>query len=119
MQKYKAPTFDEYNKVMANVEKVKLYSKPEMTKYEFDLVISTRTNQLALGAQPFVDVSDLRTQSNMELRKVALQELKTGKLPFIIKRTLPNNKFEYYRIRDMDLTVVQNMMRDDVTTKSK
>jgi DNA-directed RNA polymerase subunit K/omega len=113
MQKYKAPTFDEYNKVMANVEKTKMYSNPQMTKYEFDLLISTRTNMLSLGAKPFVDVSGLKTQSNMELRKVALREFKEGKMPFIIKRTLPNNKFEYYRIRDMDLTKIIPMMRDD------
>ena len=110
MQKYKAPTFDEYNKVMANVEKTKL-SKAQMTKYEFDLIIGTRTNQLALGAMAFVDVSSLKIKSNLELRKVALQELKEGKLPFIIKRPLPNNKFEYYRLRDMDLVTVQHMMR--------
>lgn len=110
MQKYKAPTFDEYNKVMASVEKTKL-SKAQMTKYEFDLIIGTRTNQLALGAMAFVDVSSLKIKSNLELRKVALQELKEGKLPFIIKRPLPNNKFEYYRLRDMDLVTVQHMMR--------
>lgn len=110
MQKYKAPSFDEYNKVMANVEKTKL-SKAQMTKYEFDLIIGTRTNQLALGAMAFVDVSSLKIKSNLELRKVALQELKEGKLPFIIKRPLPNNKFEYYRLRDMDLVTVQHMMR--------
>jgi len=111
MQKYKAPSFDEYNKVMANVEKTKTNSKAEMTKYEFDLVISTRTNQLALGAIAFVDVSNLKTKSNMELRQVALQELKEGKLPYIIKRPLPNFKYEYYRIRDMNLVAVQHMMR--------
>lgn len=111
MHKYKAPTFDEYNKVMANVEKAKMYSKPLMTKYEFNLVISTRSNQLSLGAQPFVDTSSLQTKSNMELRNIALQEFKEGKLPYIIKRSLPNNKFEYYRIRDMDFTKIQDMMR--------
>ena len=111
MQKYKAPTFDEYNKVMASLDKEKLYSNPEMTKYEFNLIMSTRTNQLALGAQAFVDVSNLKTQSNMQLRNVALQEFREGKLPYIIKRSLPNNKFEYYRIRDMDLSKVQDMMR--------
>jgi DNA-directed RNA polymerase I, II, and III subunit RPABC2 len=95
---------------MASVEKTKL-SKAQMTKYEFDLIIGTRTNQLALGAMAFVDVSSLKIKSNLELRKVALQELKEGKLPFIIKRPLPNNKFEYYRLRDMDLVTVQHMMR--------
>jgi hypothetical protein len=47
----------------------------------------------------------------MELRQIALRELQEGKLPFIIKRPLPNNKYEYYRIKDLDLTAVQYMMR--------
>jgi hypothetical protein len=49
----------------------------------------------------------------MELRKIALKELREGKLPYIIKRPLPNNKFEYYRIKDLDLVAVQYMIRDE------
>jgi DNA-directed RNA polymerase subunit K/omega len=110
MQKYKGSTFDDYNKVIANLDKQKI-SKPIMTKYEFDQVISLRTNQLALGAQPFIDTSNKKISSNMQLRSVALQELMDGKLPYIIKRPLPNSKFEYYRARDLDLVAVQHMMR--------
>lgn len=109
MQKYK-PSFDDYNKVMANIDKPKI-SKPIMTKYEFDQIISIRANQLALGAQAFVDIRDKKIQSNMQLREIALLELKEGKLPYIIKRPMPNNKHEYYRVRDLDLTAVQYMMR--------
>jgi DNA-directed RNA polymerase subunit K/omega len=110
MQKYKAPAFEDYNKIMGGLDKEKI-SKPIMTKYEFFQVVSIRATQLALGALPFIDISDLKIQSNMELRKIALQELKEGKLPYIIKRPLPNNKFEYYRMRDLDLVAVQHMMR--------
>lgn len=109
MQKFKAQSFEDYNKIMAGLDKEKL-SKPIMTKYEFDQVISIRATQLALGAKSFIDTSDLKIQSNMEWRKIALQELKEGKLPYIIKRPLPNNKFEYYRIKDLDLVAVQHMM---------
>jgi hypothetical protein len=87
MQKYKAPSFDDYNKVISSLDKPKI-SKPIMTKYEFDQFISLRAN-----------------------RKIALKELQEGKLPYIVKRPLPNNKFEYYRIGDLDLTAVQYMMR--------
>ena len=109
MQKYKT-TFDDYNKVMANLDKTKI-SKPIMTKYEFDQIISLRANQLALGAPAFVDMTDKKIQSNMQLRQIALQELHEGKLPYIIKRPMPNNKYEYYRISDLDLVAVQHMMR--------
>ena len=110
MQKFKAQPFEDYNKIMAGLDKEKL-SKPIMTKYEFDQIISLRATQLALGAQAFVDTTGLKIQSNMELRQIALQELREGKLPYIIKRPLSNNKFEYYRIRDLDLVAVQHMMR--------
>jgi DNA-directed RNA polymerase I, II, and III subunit RPABC2 len=110
MLKHKSNTFDDYNKVISNIDKPKI-SKKVMTKYEFDQVISLRTNQLALGSPSFVDIPDLKIKSNMELRSVALRELKEGKLPYIIKRPLPNNKNEYLRISDLDLTAVQYMMR--------
>jgi DNA-directed RNA polymerase subunit K/omega len=109
MQKLKT-SFDDYNKVMANVEKS---SKPKniMTRYEFDQIIGNRANQLAHGAMAFVDTSGIKIKSNMELRQVALQEFREGKLPYIIGRKLPNGKMEYYRLRDVDLTAVQHMMR--------
>jgi DNA-directed RNA polymerase I, II, and III subunit RPABC2 len=110
MLKHKSNTFDDYNKVISSIDKPKI-SKKIMTKYEFDQVISLRTNQLALGSPSFVDIPDLKIKSNMELRSVALRELKEGKLPYIIKRPLPNNKNEYLRISDLDLTAVQYMMR--------
>ena len=110
MQKAKTNTFEDYNKIMASLDKEKV-SKPIMTKYEFNQIISSRANQLSLGSIPFVDCKDLNIKSNMQLRKVALQELTEGKLPYILKRPLPNNKFEYFRIRDLDLVAVQHMMR--------
>ncbi len=110
MQKSKGQKFDDYNKVMASLDKPKI-SKAIMTKYEFDQIISLRANQLALGSPAFVDTLNLNIKSNMELRQIALRELKEGKLPYIIKRPLPNNKFEYFRISELDLVAVQYMMR--------
>jgi len=107
MQKSKI-AFDDYGKVMGSLDKDKI-SKPIMTKYEFDLVISLRANQLALGSPSFVNIDGLTIKSNMEFRRVALQELQEGKLPYILKRPLPNNKFEYFRIGDLDMTAVQYM----------
>lgn len=107
MQKSKV-IFDDYSKVISNLDKEKV-SKPIMTKYEFDQIISLRANQLALGSPAFINIAEMTIKSNMEFRKVALRELQEGKLPYILKRPLPNNRFEYYRIRDLDLTAVQYM----------
>ena len=104
---YKTSQIEESSKVFANINKPKI-SKPIMTIYEFNQIIGLRTMQLSMGAIPFVKTNIIK--SNMELREVAIQELKEGKLPFIIKRPLPNNKFEYVRIRELDFAKVKYML---------
>jgi DNA-directed RNA polymerase subunit K/omega len=91
--------------------KEKKYSKPIMTKYEYNQIISQRATMFAHGAIPFVEIND-KIQGNFDFIKIANKELLEGKLPFIIKRPLPNNKFEYYRINELDLVAVQHMIRD-------
>jgi DNA-directed RNA polymerase I, II, and III subunit RPABC2 len=100
--------FDECNKIFATLDNPKI-SKLIMTKYEFNLIISQRTVQLSQGHYPFVKI-DKSIKSNMDLRKVALQELKEGKIPFIIKRPLPNDKYEFVRVKDLDLSAVKYMI---------
>jgi DNA-directed RNA polymerase I, II, and III subunit RPABC2 len=100
--------FDDCVKVFSSLENKKV-SKMIMTKYEFNLVISQRTVQLSQGHPSFVDV-EKNIKSNMDLRKIALEELKQGKIPFIIKRPLPNEKYEFVRIRDLDLSAVKYMI---------
>ena len=80
-----------------------------MTKYEFDAIVSLRTTQISMGAIPFVEIND-EIKSNIDLRKVAIQELKENKIPYIVKRPLPNNKYEYIRVGDLNLSAVKYMM---------
>ena len=105
---------DEVQKVReADVSKYR--SLPLMTKYEFDQLIGLRTTHLSRGAIPFVPLPDnFKIQSNMELRKIALQEMREGKLPYLIKRPMPFGKpeFEYWKIKDLDLSSVRNLLRD-------
>jgi DNA-directed RNA polymerase subunit K/omega len=105
---YTKQPFDECGKVLSSLDKPKV-SKLLMTKYEFDLIISSRTTQIALGAIPFVEIKD-NIKSNMDLRKIAIEELKQNKIPYIIKRPLPNNKYEFVRIKDLNLVAVKYMM---------
>jgi len=104
---YTKQPFDECTKIITSLDKSKV-SKMIMTKYEFNQVISLRTCQLSLGAIPFVDIKD-EIKSNMDLRKIALQELKENKIPFLIKRPLPNNKYEFVRVSDLNLIAVKYM----------
>jgi DNA-directed RNA polymerase I, II, and III subunit RPABC2 len=85
-------------------------SLPFITKYEFDQVIGLRTIHLARGAIPFVEIKN-NIEKNMNLRAVALQELKEGKLPYIIKRPMPNGKTEYWKVNDLSLIAVRHLLR--------
>lgn len=105
---YTKEPFDECGKVLASLDKPKI-SKMIMTKYEFDAIISLRTTQISLGAIPFVEIND-NIKSNMDLRKIAIKELKENKIPYIIKRPLPNNKYEYVRIKDLNMSAIKYMM---------
>jgi DNA-directed RNA polymerase subunit K/omega len=105
---FKQP-FDECNKVLASLNSKNKVSKLIMTKYEFNLIISQRTIQLSLGHTPFVAINDA-IKSNMDLRLIALEELKQGKIPFCIKRPLPNDKYEFVRVKDLDLSAVKYMI---------
>lgn len=109
MTSKKKVQFDDYQKTIANLDKVKI-SKPIMTKYEFNQVISLRTNQLSLGGEPFIKIEDA-IRTNMDFRKIALEEMRQGKLPYIVKRQLPNGKCEYFRLSDLNIVAVQHMMR--------
>jgi len=97
------------NETYQKLEEPKI-SKPIMTKYELDQIISQRATMLAHGSVAFVNI-DYKIKSNFELRHVAIKELLEGKLPFIIKRPLPNNKYELYRVKDLDLVSVQHMIK--------
>lgn len=70
---------------------------PFLTKYEYTRIIGFRSNQLAQGAQPFVIVPDHVS----DVREIARMELAEKRLPLIIKRPLPDGKYEYWRLQDL------------------
>lgn len=110
---YKTANIEDVSKINELLNKEDKISKPIMTIYEFDKIMGMRTQQLASGAVPFVDigVGKLKINSNMELRNIALQELEEGRLPYIIERVLSNKKKEYYRIGDLNLVAIRDRMR--------
>jgi DNA-directed RNA polymerase I, II, and III subunit RPABC2 len=72
-------------------------SPPFLTVYERTKILGTRANQLAEGARPFVTVPEHMTQP-LEIAKL---ELEQRRLPFIIKRPMPDGTFEYWRLSDL------------------
>ena len=72
-------------------------SPPFLTVYERTKILGARTNQLAEGAMPFVTVPEHMTQP-LEIAKL---ELDQRRLPYIIKRPMPDGTFEYWRLSDL------------------
>lgn len=80
-----------------SVENRKTY--PFITHYEKTKIIGLRANQLSKGAKPYISLSGKEYITNV--RDIARMELEQKRLPFIIKRPLPNGKYEYLRISDL------------------
>ena len=90
-----------YSKILKLIESLKTKQvpyPPRLTKYEIARIIAARAKQLANGAQPMVDVNKLNT---IDPVLIAIEELKEGKLPFIIVRTLPTGKKIEVKLRDL------------------
>ncbi len=97
----------DYNDVFVEYDTSTHVTRDVLTKYEKTAVLSMRIEQLQRGAVPCVDVasvSDTRTGGGGEEvtpRDIALAELESGRLPFIVVRTLPNDKKEYWKLKDL------------------
>ena len=70
---------------------------PFLTLFERTKIIGLRANQLSRGAVPFVTVPKHVT----DVREIARLELDQKRLPYLIKRPLPNGTFEYWRLVDL------------------
>ncbi len=70
---------------------------PFLTIYERTKIIGLRANQISRGAVPFITVPPQVT----DVKDIARLELEQKRLPFIIKRPLPNGTFEYWRLSDL------------------
>lgn len=72
---------------------------PFLTKYERARVLGIRIKQLNNDADPFVEVPP----NTIDARFIAEEELKQGKIPFIIRRPLPNGGNEYWKLSDLEV----------------
>jgi len=70
---------------------------PFLTLYERTKVLSMRASQLAGGSPPFIDVPEYLT----DVYEVAKAELEAKRLPYILKRPLPDGEYEYWRLADL------------------
>jgi len=72
---------------------------PILSRYEFAKIIGIRTKQLNHGSTPFIDNLD---PNIIDGYTIAMKEFKLKKIPFIIKRPLPNGINEYWNVKDLE-----------------
>ena len=75
----------------------KAVSYPFLNQFEKTKVLSFRASQLAQGNKPYITVPDIVS----DVYTIAKMELKERKLPYIIKRPLPDGDYEYWKINDL------------------
>jgi DNA-directed RNA polymerase I, II, and III subunit RPABC2 len=72
---------------------------PFITRYEKARILGERAKQLNAGAKPMVEV-DINV---IDGYLIALKEFEEKKIPFIIKRPLPNGGIEYWKFKDLEV----------------
>ena len=74
---------------------------PILTRYEKAKILGLRAKQINEGSNIFVEVN----KNIIDGHLIAQMELKEKKIPFIIRRPLPNGSSEYWRISDLEVLV--------------
>lgn len=72
-------------------------SYPFLTNYERTKILSYRASQICNGAKPYIVVPEGVTDA-YEISKL---ELEAKRLPFIVKRPMPDGSFEVWRLTDL------------------
>ena len=70
---------------------------PFLTEYEITKLLSLRAREIDNGAHPYTKVPEGVTSSY----EIAQRELEEKKLPYILKRPLPNGDYEYWSLLDL------------------
>jgi len=69
-----------------------------LTKYEKNFILGFRTQQIINGSVILIDINILKEKTAYNIAK---EELKQKRIPFKIKRTLPNGKVEIWAISEL------------------
>jgi len=72
-------------------------SVPYLTLFEKTKLIVFLANQLAQGARPLIEVP----QHITDVIEIARLELEQKRMPYILKRSMPDGTFEYWRLTDL------------------
>ena len=87
------------DKTYERLESKKRIGNPIMTMTELTKIIGIRSQQIASGMAPLVEVDkDIK-----DTKFIAIKELQSKKMPLIIRRYYPNNMYVDWRVEDLML----------------
>lgn len=89
---------DDITQIYKNYDPSKNKSSKIMTKYEKTLIIGQRSEQIANGAEPLIEIPE----GVYDVREIAREELKQKASPFIVKRKYGKGH-EYYKLKDLEI----------------
>lgn len=89
--------FATYSNIIENIAKKPKKTIPLLSKFERARIMGVRLQQLANGAKPRVDVTNMKS-----MNEILEQELIQRKIPFIIRRTLPNGTYEDWKLEEFE-----------------
>ncbi len=73
------------------------------TKYEYTALLAMRAQQIAEGAKPLVSLDGLKTSDPMFVWNVAKREIAQQKLPFLVRRQLPDGTSEFWSVTELEM----------------
>lgn len=81
------------------IDKEKRITTEYLTKYEKARVLGARALQISKNAPVMINLEP----GEWNPLSIAEKELKDGKIPFIIRRYLPNNTYEDWKVNELKL----------------
>jgi DNA-directed RNA polymerases I, II, and III subunit RPABC2 len=90
---------DNYTDLYKNYDTSKNKSEPIMTKYEYTKILGIRAQQIAMGAEPLIEV----TKDLDNVVDIAKEEIRQRKTPIILERKIGLNDIEYWKLEDLTI----------------
>ena len=88
----------DYSDIVETYDPSQNQTSCRLTKYEKTQLIGIRMEQIARSGKAYVPIDP---NEPFNPYKLALRELEENKLPFMLRRTLPNGIKEVWRLEDM------------------
>ena len=89
---------EDFTQLYKNYDISKNITEPILTKYEYTQCLGMRAQQLAMGAEPLIKL----TEDLNDPVLIAKEEIKQRKCPLIIEKSYGNKK-EYWKLEDLTI----------------